>query len=409
MTRPRRRQAGEGGISEYTTKAGLRYLIKYTVTLEDGTKKPVLRRRDKDGNPWLTRKAAAEALGDINAELRRGAHVVPAKITVGEWLDQWLAGLRLAPSTTSSYAKNIRLHVAPQLGGIALARLTGTRITQLYRHLETSGRQDHRAGEGLAARTVRYVHTILKAALAEAVTQGLLATNPADKARPPAARDAHAPEIHPWTGEELAAFLGWAQQEQRPDAAAWHMLAYTGMRRGEMLALRWRDLDFDNGRLSVRRSVGLVRTKGQGARLIEGPTKSGRDRIVDLDPGTIEMLKRQRLARASLSLQLVRPTSLVFGDLEGEHQHPERFSRRFAEQLTRSNRDRAEALPVIRVHDLRHTHATLLLRAGVPVKVVSERLGHASVTITLEIYQHVMPGMQAAAAAQFAAIVAGGA
>jgi integrase len=400
MTKPRRRQAGEGGISEYATKAGPRYLIKYRAPLDDGSSKVVLRRG------FLTRKAAADALGDINAEVRKGAHVVPSKITTGQWLDQWLAGLRLADSTRSSYRKNVRLHVQPYIGAVPLAQLTGSRLSALYRTLETSGRQDHEAGSALSARTVRYVATIVKAALREAVEQGLLAANPADRARPPAARAARAPEIHAWTGAQLAAFLGWAVERDCPDAATWHLLAYTGARRGEVLALRWRDVDLDNGRLAVRRSAGLIRDKGVIARLLEGPTKSGRERVVDLDPGTLDVLRRHRIARAGLDLQLAREDALIFGDLEGQHLHPERFSRRFSEQLARCRRT-LDGLPAIRLHDLRHTHASLLLGAGVPVKVVSERLGHATATITLEIYQHVMPGMQAEAAAKFAAIVGG--
>lgn len=399
MTKPRRRQAGEGGISEYATKAGPRYLIKYRAPLDDGTSRVVLRR----GFP--TRKAAAQALGDVNAELRRGAHVVPSKITTGQWLDQWLAGLRLAESTMASYRKNVRLHVQSHIGAVPLAQLTGARLSVLYRQLEDHGRQDHEAGKGLSARTVRYVATIVKAALREAVEQGLLAVNPADKARPPAARAARPPEIHAWTGQQLAAFLSWAAEKDCQDVAAWHVLAYTGARRGEVLALRWRDLETDAGRLAVRRSLGLVRVKGEGARLIEGPTKSGRERVVDLDPGTVEVLRRHRLARGGLALQLARDDALIFADLEGKPLHPERFSRRFSEQLERCSR--TVDLPIIRLHDLRHTHATLMLAAGVPVKVVSERLGHATATITLGIYAHVMPGMQAEAAAKFAALVGG--
>jgi integrase len=410
VTKPRRRrrQAGEGTISQYQTKAGPRFLIKYTTLLEDGTKKIVLRRRGRDGQPFLTRKAAADALGDINAEIRRGSHVVPAKTTVGQWLDQWLDGLRLAPSTMASYRKNVRLHLKPQLGVIPLARLTGARISALYRDLERNGRQDHEAGTGLSARTVRYCHTILKAALREAVAQGLLATNPADRANPPAARAAKAPEIHPWTAPQLPSFLGWANEHGCSDAVAWRVLAYTGMRRGELLALRWRDLDMDEARLSVRRSVGVVKIKGEGEELIEGSTKTGKARSVDIDPRTIAALRSWRVARAGLDLRLARDDALIFGDLEGGYLNPDRFSRRFVRSLMLARKELGtDVLPMIRVHDLRHTHATLLLTAGVPVKVVSERLGHATVMITLEIYQHVMPGMQAEAAAKFAAIIGG--
>lgn len=404
MTMARRRQAGEGTISEYQTKAGPRYLIKYQLPLEDGTTKAVLRR----GYP--TRKAAAAALGDILAEVRRGAHVLPAKMTTGDWLDQWLDGLRLAPSTVASYRKNVRLHLVPRLGRVPLKSLTGARISTAYREMEASGRADHRAGEGLSARTVRYCHTILKSALKQAVNDGLLAVNPADKAVPPSMSEAKAPEMRPWTGPQLAAFLGWAGDTRQSDLAPWTLLAYTGMRRGEMLALTWRDLDLDGASVSVRRSVGVVNVEGQGKRLMEGPTKGKRARMVDLDEGTVAMLRRWRLERAGISLQLAKDDALVFGNLAGEHLHPERFSARFAEKLAQCDRALGEAAPpTIRLHDIRHVHATMLLQAGVPVKVVSERLGHATVMITLETYAHVMPGMQAEAAATFARLMSGGA
>jgi integrase len=355
---------------------------------------------------FLTRKAAADFLTEKRAEIRRGVHVAPSRITVGQWLDQWLRTLRLAPSTKSSYAKNCRLHIRPQLGEIQLARLTGTRISALYRDLERSGRQDYKEGTPLSAKTVRYCHVILRASLQEAVRQGLIVSNPADRAQPPAAREARAPEIHAWQAGQLCAFLRWADEHGRTDATAWRVLAFTGMRRGEALALRWRDVDMEQARLSVRRSVGLVPTKGQGAEYVEGPTKSGRDRVVDLDPQTVEALRRWRLARAGLDLRLARDDALIFGDLEGRHQHPERFTRRFTRSLAIARRELgADALPATRLHDLRHTHASLLLAVGTPVKIVSERLGHATPMITMQIYAHTMPGMGAEAAARFAALV----
>jgi integrase len=136
----------------------------------------------------------------------------------------------------ASYAKNVRLHIKPQLGEIQLARLTGTRISALYRDLERDGRQDYRGGSPLSSRTVRYCHTILKAALREAVAQGLIATIPADRAKPPTAKEARAPEIHPWTAPQLSRFLVWADERGCADAVAWRVLAFTGMRRGEALA-----------------------------------------------------------------------------------------------------------------------------------------------------------------------------
>ncbi len=382
--------------------AGIRYWAKYKVPLEDGTTKEVLKRG------FLTRKAAADFLTDKRAEIRKGVHVLPAKITVGEWLDEWLKSLRLAPSTMASYRKNVRLHIKPKLGAVPLVKLTGTKITTLYGELETSGRQDHKSGTRLSARTVRYIHTILKAALREAVAQGLIATNPADKAHPPAAREAKGPEIRPWNARQLATFLNWACQRNCPDALAWEVLGLSGMRRGELLALQWRDLDTVAGRLAVRRSAGIIKSKGEGERLIVGPPKNGKQRVVDLDAETVDSLRRYRSARASLHLQLVRDDSLIFSDLNGDYLNPDRFSRRFTRSLAQAREELgADALPMIRVHDLRHTCATLMLANGVSVKVVSERLGHTTTTITTELYVHVLPGMQASAAAGLRALIGG--
>jgi len=211
-----------------------------------------------------------------------------------------------------------------------------------------------------------------------------------------------------WTAAELGRFLGWADARDRDLAMGWRLLAFTGMRRGEALALRWRDVDLDAGRLQVRRSVGVVKTKGAGEQLVEGPTKTGQSRVVDLDSGTVAALRAYRAVRGSLALDLVRDTALVLGNLNGTHRHPERFSRRFVAQVTQAGKALGEEqLPAIRLHDLRHTHATLLLAAGEPVKVVSERLGHANATITLTVYQHVHPGMGRQAADRFAALLGG--
>jgi integrase len=150
----------------------------------------------------------------------------------------------------------------------------------------------------------------------------------------------------------------------------------------------------------------VVKTKGAGERLVDGPTKTGRARVVDLDAGTVAALRAYRAARGLLTLDLVRDSALVLGNLDRTHRHPERFSRRFAGQVVQARKVLGEGrLPVIRLHDLRHTHATLLLANGVPVKVVSERLGHASATITLTVYQHVHPGMGREAADRFAALL----
>ncbi|SFT87011.1 Site-specific recombinase XerD [Geodermatophilus amargosae] len=400
MAGTRRRQAGEGGISEYQTKAGPRFLIKYAAQRADGTKRVVLKRG------FRTRREAAAVL---RAEIRKtemGEWVDPSKQRLDAYLAEWMAAQRLHPSTMSSYRRNIRLHIDPYLGAQSVARLTGPMVDAWMRELEASGRAD--GAGGLSARTVRYVFTILRAALSDAVRQGRLAVNPTDRATPPSASEARPPEMQAWTAAELARFMRWVDADDPDSAMGWRLLAATGMRCGEALALRWRDVDLDAARPQVRRSVGTVKDKGAGQRLVEGPTKTGQSRVIDLDAGTVAALRRYRAAREHVSVDLVRDSALVLSGLDGSHRHPERFSRRFTAQVVRARRALGEEqLPAIRLHDLRHTHATLLLADGVPVKVVSERLGHANATITLTVYQHVHPGMGREAADRFAALLEG--
>lgn len=221
----------------------------------------------------------------------------PSRQSVGDYLAGWLAGLRLAPSTVASYRKNVRLHISPRIGSVPLAALTTERIDRLYRELERGGRADYRHGEPLSPRTVRCVHTILSAALAAAARTRRLARNPAAVASPPTTRQAKAPEMQPWTAAQLAAFLAWARAhaENHP---LWHVLAHTGMRRGEAPALRWRDFDPGAGTLRVRRSAGMVRTAGQGAGVVEGDTKSGKPRLIDLDDATAAVLRAAGVSAA---------------------------------------------------------------------------------------------------------------
>jgi integrase len=252
---------------------------------------------------------------------------------------------------------------------------------------------------------VRYLHTTIHAVLAQAARDGLLSRNPADAATPPSAAEAKAPEMTCWTAGQLAAFLAWARENSH-NFPLWHYLANTGQRRGESLSVRYRDHDLDAGTVSIRRSAGIVRHAGQGAEVVEGVTKSGKPRVIDLDAATVAVIRAHRATRGSLALQLARDDALVFGDLEGAYRNPEHVSRQLARDIARCREALGEdALPVIRLHDLRHAHAAILLLAGVPVHVVSQRLGHASPMVTLSVYAHVMPGNQREAADLFARLV----
>src|SRR3954454_11880406 len=299
----KRRHKGEGGISEYRTRSGPRFLIKYPVGLEDGTTRVVLKRG------FLTKKDAAAALRSEIRKAEIGQWVPPSNQRLDAYLEEWIQGQRLGPSTVASDRKNIRLHIDPHLGSRQVARLTGPMVEIWMRKLESSGRAD--GSGGLSARTVRYVFTILRSALGDAVKQGRLSVNPTDRSTPPSPSEARPPEMQAWTAAELGWFLGWAEAYDRDLAMGWRLLAATGMRRGEALALRWRDLDLDAGRLAVRRSVGVVKAKGAGERLVEGPPKTGRSRVVDLDARTVAALRAHRAARGGLALDLGRDSALV--------------------------------------------------------------------------------------------------
>jgi integrase len=391
----RRRSPGEGGAYSYRTGAGERWRVKGLVRQTDGSVREVNKRG------FETKTGALEWLAKAQVDGREGTYIQPSKQQFGAYGAEVIDGLRIKPQTRASYVKNWRNHIQPYpIAQLPLAQLTGLALTKHYRVLERSGRKDYRAGEGLSPRTVRYLHTIVHGILGQAVRDGLLSRNPADAATPPTAREARAPEMHPWDARQLAAFLGWAREHAPSGYPLWHVLSFTGMRRGEVLSLRWRDIDLDAGTVSVRRSAGMVRYIGEGAEMIESDTKSGKPRVIDIDPATAEVLRDWKRERGSLSLTLARPAALVFGDLEDDHRNGEHVSRQFNRDVERFGQ-----VPAIRLHDLRHTHATLLLLAGQPVHVVSQRLGHASAVVTMTVYAHVLPGNQREAASVFAEMI----
>jgi integrase len=401
--RPRRRRSpGEGGISGYQTKAGELFLLKYQAPTSDGLGTRVVLRR---GFP--SRTAAAAELRRRLSDVDKGVHVEPGKGTFGDYItDSYLPSVRLKPSTESSYRKNLRLHVLPHIGSVPLRSLTGQRLTALYRKLETEGRAD--GAGGLSPRTVRYVHTIVRKALSEAVENGLIATNPADKAKPPSSSQAKAPELRYWTPAQLKRFLAWSEQDGDDLFVAWQLLSGTGARRGEVLALKWGDIDLGAGTVAIRRNAVVVKTFGAGERIEIGSPKNDRARLVNIDSRTVAALKAHRSLLAELDLRLARDDALVLPARDGGVRHPERFSRTFGYRLNRARKHLGvDAPPVIRLHDLRHTHATALLLAGVHPKVVQERLGHSTIGITLDVYSHVVPALGKDAADLFAVAVWG--
>ena len=350
--------------------------------------------------PAGTRRTDAErVLADLIRRKYDGEPVPTERLTLSQYLsERWLPlqKSRLRTSTYDSYRRNIDLHVLPALGRRPIAKLTAEDLDLFYAALLTGGRkQVGGSSRGLAPKTVRNIHVMLSKALADAARKGLVVRNVATLADAPSSKASRKAEIKAWDARQLRAFLDAVRSHRLHPA--FHLAAHTGMRRGEVLGLRWRDLDLDAGRLSVRQALIEIAYEVQ---VSDVKTDTGR-RTIDIDPGTVDVLKAWRIQRAEESGGAEpRGEEFVFSKPDGSWIHPQSFSQVLDRKVAKLD------VPTISLHDLRHTHATLLLKSGVPVKVVSERLGHANVAFTMSVYQHVLPGMQAEAAETFAALLA---
>ena len=346
-------------------------------------------RKQRRAGGFPSKAAAIEAMKRLEAEVVDGTYVERSRVTLGQYLEEWLAACRnIRPNTIRDYSVSIRKHINPRIGNVRLQMVDRLQVRGLYRKLAESG---------LGEKTVHNIHICLHKALQDGVDDGLLRRNPAERAH---TKPKDGPEMETWSGDELAAFLAFSAQDR--DLALYHVAAATGMRRGELLGLRWRDVDLDGARLSVRQQF-----TRQGNGLGFGPPKSRKSiRTIDVDEETIALLReqneRQRFDRRACGSAYRADLDLVFCRPGGSPEDPNVIGRRFVRRVRGLG-----TVPAIALHGLRHTHATLLLEAGVDVKTVSERLGHDNVQTTLQLYGHVTQGMRSNAAARFGALLAG--
>jgi len=375
----------------------------WAIVLDVGRNPATGRRQQKWHSGYRTQREAQRALPELLSKLNKGTYVSTNRLTVAEYLREWLAGARvdLRDSTLPGYEIAVEKHLVPGVGHYRLQDLRPHHLTAFYAELLRSG---HRQREGgLSPRTVSFVHSVLRRALQDAVESRLLDANPADAkaVRPPAAKtakEAARKKRRTWTVEELGRFLDSLGDNSL--RAAFHLAAMTGMRRGEVLGLRWRDLDLDAGRLRVVQTLVAPRYV---LTVSEPKTDHGR-RSIDLDEGTVAVLRAHRKRQTQDQLALgagYQPSELVFRNADGSPVVPHLFSLAFKRAVKRAG------LPPCRLHDLRHTHATLLAMSGEHPKVVQERLGHHSPGFTLETYTDAFPSQQREAARRFAALVAG--
>ena len=334
-----------------------------------------------------TKREIEQRVAEHIQAVARGAAADPGKLTVAQFVARWLDSLDgVAPATRRRYADLLRLHALPQLGSRPLGQLSPLDLQQLY--------ADRKAA-GLSPTTLALLHNVLHRALQQAVRWDLLARNPAERVQAPRPR---APEPRVWDAAQLARFL--AAADQTPDAALWWLACTTGMRRSELLGLHWADVDLDRGTLSVHHA----RKRGAGGRWELGApkTRKGRRQLA-LSPRVVAALRQHRARQRALRLAYgaaYQDSGYVFTTDDGRPLHPNTLQARYRRLIA------AAGLPYLPLHGLRHSYATVALASGEHPKIVQERLGHSTISMTLDRYSHVTASMQREAAARFEAVLA---
>jgi integrase len=364
----KQRGHGEGSIGFY----GGRWIAQ--ASIDGGARRRFYGKTRAEANAKLQ-----SALGAVRA----GLPVPTDRLTVAEYLDDWLTGASraLRPSTASTYERHIRLHILPSLGRLPVARLRPEQLDRLYAGL---------LAKGLSRTSVQHIHAILRRSLSQATRRGVIARNPTDLVDPPG-RD-H-PEMQVLSIDQARALLATARTGRHAELEALYFLALTtGMRRGELLALRWADVDVIKRTLTVTGTLQRVK-RSDGTSTLERaqPKTKTSMRQIPLTEAAVDALTRHAQRRRNRIAMLGSEWTnacLVFTNERGGAIEPRNLlARSFAPLLADAG------IPHVRFHDLRHTAATLMAAQGVHTKVVSEMLGHASVGITLDLYSHVTPSM----------------
>jgi integrase len=349
---------------------------------------PATGRRRRKWHRFVGAKRQAEnECARLISEMQRGTYLEPHKTNVAQFLDRWLADVkpRVSQKTHERYEQICHKNIAPLLGAVALARLRPEHISDAYAKALATGRR--RGDGGLAPRTVRQMHAIIKGALAQAVRWGILVRNPAAAVKGPKVGRA---AMQTYDLEQTAELIEVARSTRVFIPVLLAVLG--GLRRGEIAALRWRQVDLVAAQLAVVQSAEQT---SAGVRYKE--PKSGRSRTIALSSTLVSELRAHRMRQAEELLRVGKRLSdndFVVTRADGSSLRPHSLGQEWVRFLARN-----ATLPRIRFHDLRHAHATHLLASGVHPKVASERLGHSQVGITLDLYSHVLPNMQADAAA----------
>lgn len=351
--------------------------------------------RDADGKRKQARRTVHGTKREADSKLRelvsgaeKGDYVTPSKESARSYLAKWLAGYAATNTslrTQEDYDGIVRRYIEPKIGSIPLSRLRPEHLDDLYGEMKQ---------RGLSARTILHTHRILREALSHAIKRRLLTQNVCDAVDPPRPERK---EMVSLDEEELARLLSNAETSYYSNVL--FVASYTGLRRSEILALKWSSVDLDGGSISV--VAGLHRIPGHG--LVTLPTKTQKSRrLISITSEVADVLRQTKGAQILNQVEfgpLWQDSGFVFTQPGGAPIDPELVTQAFAKIA------KAAGFKGIRLHDLRHTHASLMMKGGVTPKVVSERLGHSSIAVTMDIYSHVLPGLQEEAAQRFAKLL----
>ena len=365
----------------------------YWFTTDPGTGK----RQQHSRGGFRTKRAAQEHLNEVLGKVQTGAWTPDKKMTVAELLVEWLAAKKsqgLRATTLAQYQNVVDSWLVPHLGGVQLAKMSPSQAQQLVETLRAEG---SRTGGALSSRSVQLAVTVLKAATGWALETGLVGRDPLAGYRRPRAQTSKGAGAA-WTVDEARAFLTSVAEERL--VAAWTLLLTRGLRRGELAGLRWDAVDLEGGSIRITRTRVLV----DGEPTDSVPKTDAGRRTIPLDSSLLASLRAHKTRQGQerwTAREAWNDAGYVFTDELGAPLHPEFFSTRFETLVDRAGLRR------IRLHDTRHTAASLMLASGENVKVVAELLGHSSPTVTQSIYQHVMPGMSEAAGERLSATLLG--
>lgn len=373
-----RAASGAGSIRQ---RPDGRWEARVTVGNDPGTGKPI--RRSIYGD---TQAAVRKQMTAILREIDRGTYLTPQKTTVAQWLDEWLdtfAANKIKPTTYLHYQACIKNYIKPQIGAIELQALRGAHVQKVYNAMTK---------KGLSGKTVKNCAAVLHKALSVALKQGIIVSNPCDAAEQPKVVQR---EIAPLRDEDIPKFLEAIEDSPYRNALAVCLLA--GLREGELLGLPWSQVAFEKGRITISQQLQREKKKN-GAYYIADTTKSGKPRTIEPPPLCFEYLRDEKRRQAQNKLKAGKlwnnSDNLVFTDEMGAHLAIHTFYKYFKKIAASIGR------PDARVHDLRHTAATVMIASGADIKSVQDFMGHATASFTLNVYAHTSEQMMKDTAAR---------